>query len=194
MFANLVSVSCGSQVSMDGSHGLSCKFCKGRHSRHTEGNTIIAQALSLAGYPSTMEPNGLSRNDGKRPDGMTLVPWTKGLSVIWDFTCVDSLAPSRIDKMEFKAANKQEEHKEKLYSSLSACHVFSPVSVETLGIWGDKSLDFLKEIGRRITKITGDARSGYHLRQRLSGAVARGNHCSVLGTLGQIEHFSFPFS
>jgi hypothetical protein len=41
---------------------------------------------------STLEPNGLSRDDGKRPDGMTLVPWIKGQPLVWDVTVVDTLA------------------------------------------------------------------------------------------------------
>jgi hypothetical protein len=47
---------------------------------------------------STLEPNGLSRNDGKRPDGMTLVPWIKGQPVVWDVTVVDTLADSYVLK------------------------------------------------------------------------------------------------
>jgi hypothetical protein len=35
---------------------------------------------------STLEPNGLSRDEGKRPDGMTLVPWIKGQPLVWDLT------------------------------------------------------------------------------------------------------------
>jgi hypothetical protein len=41
---------------------------------------------------STLEPNGLSRDDGKRPDGMTLVPWIKGQPLVWEVTVVDTLA------------------------------------------------------------------------------------------------------
>uniref|UniRef100_A0A8D8SYK8 Reverse transcriptase domain-containing protein n=3 Tax=Cacopsylla melanoneura TaxID=428564 RepID=A0A8D8SYK8_9HEMI len=50
---------------------------------------IITRALtSLDLYP-TLEPAGISRNDGKRPDGMSLIAWSKGLKLIWDLTCVD---------------------------------------------------------------------------------------------------------
>jgi hypothetical protein len=42
----------------------------------------------------TLEQNGLSRDDGKRPDGMTLVPWIKGQPLVWDVTIVDTLADS----------------------------------------------------------------------------------------------------
>jgi hypothetical protein len=42
---------------------------------------------------STLEPNGLSRDDGKCPDGMTLLPWiNKGQPLVWDITIVDALA------------------------------------------------------------------------------------------------------
>jgi hypothetical protein len=40
----------------------------------------------------TLEPNGLSRDDGKRPDEMTLVPWIKGQPLVWDVTIVDTVA------------------------------------------------------------------------------------------------------
>jgi hypothetical protein len=37
---------------------------------------------------STLVPNGLPRDDGKRPGGMTLVPWIKGQPLVWDVTVV----------------------------------------------------------------------------------------------------------
>jgi hypothetical protein len=47
---------------------------------------------------STLEPNGLSRNDGKRPDGMILVPWIKGQPLVCDVIIVDTLANSYVLK------------------------------------------------------------------------------------------------
>jgi hypothetical protein len=37
-------------------------------------DTLILILLSTGHVNSTLEPNGLSQDDGKRPDGMTLVP------------------------------------------------------------------------------------------------------------------------
>ena len=37
---------------------------------------------------------GLYRTDGKRPDGMPIMPWRGGKMLVWDVTCPDTLAPS----------------------------------------------------------------------------------------------------
>ena len=39
-----------------------------------------------AQVPSCKEPAGLSRSDGKRPDGVLLIPWSRGRCVTWDVT------------------------------------------------------------------------------------------------------------
>ena len=44
----------------------------------------------------TKEPNGLSRSDGKRPDGLFLVPWEEGNPLTWDVTVVCPLADSYV--------------------------------------------------------------------------------------------------
>jgi len=35
--------------------------------------------------------NGLSRSDGKRPDGLSLIPWQEGKSLCWDVTAYSYL-------------------------------------------------------------------------------------------------------
>ena len=44
----------------------------------------MARAMVSAGIPITKEPNGLSQSDGKRPDGLSLVPWEEGKPLTWD--------------------------------------------------------------------------------------------------------------
>ena len=39
---------------------------------------LIACSFASAGVPVTKEPSGLFRTDGKRPDGLTFVPWQIG--------------------------------------------------------------------------------------------------------------------
>ena len=48
--------------------------------------------------PSVLEPRGLYRTDGKRPDGVAMIPWEMGKQLVWDVTVVDALAPSRLNQ------------------------------------------------------------------------------------------------
>ena len=59
---------------------LSCRYSKGRHLRHTTLNEEIKRAFGTAKIPSHLEPSGLYRTDGKRPDGVSIVPWRGGNS------------------------------------------------------------------------------------------------------------------
>ena len=86
--------SCGAEVDELGIHGLSCRFSKGCHSRHAAVHNIIKRSLEAAKVPCHLEPTGLYRDDGKRPDGATIVPWKQGKILVWDATCPDTLAPS----------------------------------------------------------------------------------------------------
>ena len=52
-------------VDAKGIHELSCKLAAGRMPRHQALNDLIC--LAIAGVPSTKEPFGMSRTDGKRP-------------------------------------------------------------------------------------------------------------------------------
>ena len=54
-------------------------------------------------YPTVKEPAGLARTDGKRPDGATLIPWTRGKPLAWDITVPDTYARSYIDDTAARA-------------------------------------------------------------------------------------------
>ena len=85
---------CGALVEVNSLHGLSCKLGLGKHSRHALINDIIYRACCRADIPAVKEPTGLTRTDGKCPDGSTLIPWSAGKCVIWDVTITDTMAPS----------------------------------------------------------------------------------------------------
>ena len=76
-----------------------------------------------------------------------------------------------------------EERKVAKYNGLPVTHSFTPVAIETLGAIGPKSLLFLKELGWRARRQSGDERAASFLLQRLSVAVQRGNAVSILGGL-----------
>jgi hypothetical protein len=177
---------CGDQVTAEGHHGLSCKFSAGRRSRHGGANEVIARALRSAEVPCVLEPAGCSRSDGKRPDGLTLVPWKRGQQLLWDFTCPDTFAPSHLPRTSLHAGRAAEEAaaaKRRKYERLEPQYKFMPVAVETSGAWDADGLSFIREVGVRIVAVTGEKRASMFLLQRLSLAVQRGNVASVLGTL-----------
>ena len=73
---------CEALIEVNGLHGLSCKLGSGKHSRHASINDIIYHACFRTDIPAIKEPTALTRTDGKRPDGSTLVPWSAGKCVI----------------------------------------------------------------------------------------------------------------
>lgn len=62
--------------------------------RHAEINNMLESELAGINTPAQLEPSGLDSNDGKRPDGITtsIIPWTVGQCLVWDFTRVDIFA------------------------------------------------------------------------------------------------------
>jgi hypothetical protein len=82
------------------------------------------------------------RDDGKRPDGGPLIPWSKGQRLIWDVTCVDTLTDSYIRKTsiiagsEAAAAEEASKQKHDKYQNLkSANYIFKALVFITLGPW-----------------------------------------------------------
>jgi hypothetical protein len=177
---------CGKQVSSLGTHGLSCRRSAGRHLRHRLANDVIVRAFRSADTPAELEPLGLLRGDGKRPDGATLIPWTRGRCLLWDFTCPDTLAPSHLNHSVMaagSAAQVAESNKRAKYSNFIADYEFVPVAIETLGAWGSGALELVRDLGTRIAQTTGDSRATTFLRQRLDVAIQRGNAAAIRGTL-----------
>lgn len=175
---------CGSQVDARGLHGLSCRLAHGRLARHHALNDLVWRALSTAGVPSTKEPVGLLRDDGKRPDGLTLIPWSQGKSVAWDVTVIHSLADSYIasylspgDASELAATRKIEK-----YVSLPAAYIFQPIAFETLGAINESGISFLRDVGRRLSAVSGDRRATEFFFQRLSVALQRYNAIAFRGS------------
>ena len=94
-----------------GQHALSCRKHPGRVQRHAQINDLIYpfhRAPIRAEIPSSKEPLGLSRDDGKKPDGLTLVPCHSGHSATWDVTVVHTLAASYVAQSVVQAGNAAE--------------------------------------------------------------------------------------
>ena len=179
---------CGATVEPLGTHGLSCRFSKGRHPRHASLNDLVKRTLESAEIPSHLEPNGLYRSDGKRPDGVSIVPWKGGRILVWDVTCPDTLAPSHSSLASREAGSVVQEaeyKKTQKYSHLSPAHFFVPITVETMGVFGPEARNFFRELARRIKSVTDDHMTHQYLVQRVSVIIQRGNAAAVLGCIGE---------
>ena len=169
---------CGAMIDSLGYHPLSCRYSAGRHPRHASLNDIVKRALTTAGIPCNLEPPGLDRGDGRRPDGMTVFAYRNGMPLVWDATCVDTFAASYVVQCAVNpahAANQAEQAKIVKYRNLTDRYLFQPISVETTGVFGSQTRTFLKDLGRKMSTETGDTRETAWLQQRLSIAVIRGN-------------------
>jgi len=86
--------------------------------------------------PSMKVLKELVRDDGKRFDGLTLLPWNSGRSATWDVTVVDTLGSAYLQQSAITGASATETaaaRKINNYSSLSWIYDFFPVALETLG-------------------------------------------------------------
>jgi len=150
---------CGTMVKANGSQGLSCSLGPGRSARHANLNELICRSLVRASIPVTKEPTGQSRTDGKRPDGLTLILWRMGRTLIWDATAADILAASYLPSTSVAAAVEQAaERKCAKYDVLSKAYHFVPLACETLGPINDSGHLFITELGRCLSRLTGDTR------------------------------------
>jgi hypothetical protein len=129
---------CGGNVDEDGTHGLSCVnvVAPGRNARHAAINEILKRACGFANFPAILEPTVTFRDDAKKPDGLTLIPWAKGKCLLWDATCADTSAVSHLDatsRSAGAAAQSREQNKRWKYQGVVHLYKFCPFGVETMG-------------------------------------------------------------
>ena len=108
-----------------------------------------------------------------------------GKSLLWDVTVADTLAVSHLpitSRQSGAAAENASVRKEAKYAELARVHTFMPIALETLGPIGVKASDFLSELGRRISLVTGDPREISYLFQRVSVAIQRFNGVCFRGS------------
>ena len=79
---------CGASVDALVLHGFIFKKALGRPAL----TDLVVWAMASAGIPVSKELQGLSRSDGKQPDGLSVIPWQAGKPLTWDITVVYPLA------------------------------------------------------------------------------------------------------
>ena len=122
-------------------------------------NEIIAQTLTAAHLHNSLEPQGLCRRDGKRPDGAKSIPWCRGSCLVWDATTSDTFAPSYIgvtSKSAGTAAAKAVAKKSVKYREIAANNDFVAIAIETLGSYDSSTWNFIQSLGKPAAARTHD--------------------------------------
>ena len=140
--------------------------------------------------PAIKEPPGLTRSDGKCPDGATPIPLASGKCLTWDVTVTDTLAPSYVSLSATSACNAAERaasNKVAKYVGLAATHEFVPIAIETMGPINASGQAFLNSIGKRLSQVTDDPRETSFLFQLVSICLQRYISLSLCSTFGDLS-------
>ena len=185
---------CGFKVDRMGSHGLSCRRGPGRIPRHDAINDIVYRALLKAQIPLQKEPRGLTRDGSdKRVDGCTLIPWQRERSMTWDVTIPDTLAHSHLPRTSAVSGAAAEEaslRKISKYTGVRQRYDFVAIAIESLGPINEDGSIFLREIGKRLTTISGDPRKTSFLLQRISVTLQRYNAIAFRGSFQEVSRLT----
>ena len=107
------------------------------------------------------------------------IPWQEGKPLCWDVTVICPLANSYLQSATASAGAVAElaaTRKVAKYSTLMEDqYIFQPIAVESLGPMNWKAHKFLADLGRKISRVSGDDRETTFLFQRISVLLFRFN-------------------
>jgi hypothetical protein len=177
-FAEEHACKCGATTDRLGRHCFSCKKNPGKSLRHSAVNSILSKNLQAMGMQNLLEPSNLFQANGLRPDGVTLLPYKAGKSLIWDFTCPHPLCQSHLSRI--KVTDGAEDRKREKYRNMSDNYHFVPIAIDTLGGYGKQAKQFVNYVGQKIGEKQNDPRRKAFLRQNIAIAIQRGNAKTML--------------
>jgi len=108
---------------------------------------------------------------------------------------MDTVAPSYLPQTSSVAGAAAElaaNRKIAKYSQLTTSYHFVPVAFETMGPINSSGMELSKELGRRTTIITGDAKGTSYLFQRLLVAIQRFNAVALRPAAGHRRRLTVP--
>ena len=114
-----------------------------------------------------------------------MIPWTRGKPLAWNVTIPDTFANSYIGETSTRvtaAADRAPENKTTKYTDLAKTHHFVPIAIETGGAWNELALEFISELGRRISGVTQEPRETQFPFRRLSISLQSGNAVTFKNT------------
>ena len=151
---------------------MSPQCCEDQSAQHDQRHRLESNAESQ--NSSANEPSGLLRSDNKRPDGVTLIPWKQGKRLTCDVTMPDTFAQSHLPTTATNvghAADKSAVSKTQKYQSILQTHLFTPIAIETAGVWNNQAREFITELEKRITTVTGEIKETSYIFQQVSVAI-----------------------
>ena len=132
---------------------------------------------------STILDGDSRRKCGKRPDGITMVPWECGKLLVGMLPAPIPLLPhtSQVPPVrQMQWLPWQREQEEGKVCQLGPTLFFQPVAVETSGTFGPDTFAFVKELSCKVNWATGESMSFPFLVQHLAVAIQRANRaCRV---------------
>ena len=112
---------------------------------HCKGTLLGNESFRIA-ISQVLEPVGRDCGDGKRTDGMTVFPFSRGKCLILYYTCVHSFFHSvlALTATEPGPASCSAEVRENLmYEGLCDRHTFQAIAIESSGVFGRDSNAFI---------------------------------------------------
>ena len=61
-------------------------------------------------------------------------------------------------------------------------HLFTPIAIETAGVWNSQEREFIKKLGKRITTVIREIKETSYIFQQVSVAIQRGNMLPLIGS------------
>jgi hypothetical protein len=195
--SNLPKTCDGCGVKFSVRHALTCKAGGLIISRHNEiRNELIdlaTKALTPTAVrveplidPTSLQPDDLAINDGKRGDLLIRGCWSNGTHCIIDVRITDTDADSNRRRDPLKILEEHEREKKKKY--LAYCiqqrRHFTPFVVSTDGLIGREGKTLLRKLSSLLAEKSGKSYStvcGY-VNSRMSIAIARATHLSLRGS------------
>jgi hypothetical protein len=158
-------------------------------------NDVMNRALNSVRFPTRLEPTGLLLGSNLKPDGISLIPWTRGKPLAWDVTCAFPLAASWSStalRGQSAVATAVEARKTQKYADLAHDFIFEPISLEVFGGMGEATQQFISKLGSKLLERDINKNAAFYFRQRLALSVQIGNSACILETLPEPLFTLFP--
>ena len=120
-----------------------------------------------------------------------MISWAREKGLAWDVTVVDTSA----QYIQSGGSRNQPPHsyvEDTKSTNISDTQIFVPVAIETGAVWDQQPIEFIEELGKRISVVTKGPKETQYLFQKLSMATQRSNAISFQSTfsLELWSHFS----